>query len=199
MRYLSQTDDEITEMLSVIGKSSLDELFSTIPQSARFEGLLQVPPALDEPALMRHLDELARKSSGGSMLSFLGAGMYSHHIPPAVDQLLLRSEFLTAYTPYQPEVAQGTLQAIWEFQTMVSELYGLPLANASLYDGGSATAEGVLMARRLTKKSGVIMSECVHPHYRETTVAYLEGSAAGAIRRVPVDKSGGARVSALIE
>lgn len=198
MRYLSQTDDEITEMLSVIGKSSLDELFSTIPQSARFEGLLQVPPALDEPALMRHLDELARKSSGASMLSFLGAGMYSHHIPPAVDQLLLRSEFLTAYTPYQPEVAQGTLQAIWEFQTIVSELFGLPLANASMYDGASATAEAAQMARRLTGRDKLIASCCVHPDYREVTRTYLSGRGEEAsLHSVAVSAQGAADIAAL--
>src|SRR5688572_31307983 len=124
---------------------------------------------MGENQLMRHLREIGRSNRGASMLSFLGAGMYAHHIPPAVDQLLLRSEFYTAYTPYQPEVAQGTLQAIWEFQTTVSELYGLPLANASLYDGGSATAEAALMACRLTKRSKVLASQCVHPDYRQTT------------------------------
>lgn len=175
MRYLPHTDAEIAEMLSVIGKSSIDELFETIPPEARLTRSLAVPPALDEPALMVHLKELAEKNSGTRMLSFLGAGMYDHHVPPAVDQLLLRSEFYTSYTPYQPEVSQGTLQAIFEFQTIVSELYGLPLANASLYDGASATAEAALMACRLTKRGRIVVSGCVHPDYRATTRTYLSG------------------------
>jgi glycine dehydrogenase subunit 1 len=178
MRYLPHTQAEIEAMLEVISKPTLDALFETIPESARFEGQLDVPPALDEPRLMRHMTELAQKNTAASMLSFLGAGMYDHHVPPAVDQLLLRSEFYTAYTPYQPEVAQGTLQAIWEFQTIVSELYGLPLANASMYDGASAAAEAAQMARRLTKRDRVLVSGCVHPDYRDTVKTYLSGSEA---------------------
>jgi glycine dehydrogenase subunit 1 len=175
MRYVPHTEAEVADMLQVIGRSSVDELFATIPPEARFERRLALEPALAEPELMAHLDELSRKSGGSALLSFLGAGMYQHHVPPAVDQLLLRSEFYTAYTPYQPEVAQGTLQAIWEFQTIVSELYGLPLANASLYDGASATAEAALMACRLTKRGKVLVSGCVHPDYRRTTVTYMAG------------------------
>jgi glycine dehydrogenase subunit 1 len=126
---------------------------------------------------MRQLQELAGNNTGAGMTSFLGAGNYAHHIPPAVDQLLLRSEFYTAYTPYQPEVAQGTLQAIWEFQTIVSELFGLGLSNASMYDGASAAAEGVQMARRLTRRSKVVVSKCVHPQYREVvrTMLWAQG------------------------
>src|SRR5450755_4091407 len=163
MRYLPHTPEDIQAMLDAIGKASLDELFQSIPEAARFSGALALEPSLGEAALMRHLRDLSRKNTGVDLVSFLGAGMYTHHIPPAVDQLLLRSEFYTSYTPYQPEVAQGTLQAIWEFQTIVSELYGLPLSNASLYDGASATAEAVLMARRLTKRSRVLVSAGVHP------------------------------------
>lgn len=175
LRYLPHTPEEIEQMLQTIGRSSLDALFETIPESVRLRGGLDVPPALDEAALMAHLRELSRANTGAGMLSFLGAGMYGHHIPPAVDQLLLRSEFYTAYTPYQPEVSQGTLQAIWEFQTIVSEIFGLPLANASLYDGASAAAEAVLMARRLTKKDRVLVSPCVHPDYRGVIRTYLSG------------------------
>jgi glycine dehydrogenase subunit 1 len=197
MRYLPHTPAEIEEMLAVIGKKSIDELFATIPEEARTKGALQVPPALDEPALMRHLAELSAENRGASMLSFLGAGMYAHHVPPAVDQLLLRSELYTAYTPYQPEVAQGTLQAIWEFQTIVSEIYGLPLSNASLYDGASATAEGVLMARRLTRRDGVVLCQSVHPDYRATTETYLSGDASASIVGVPVGADGRADTAAL--
>jgi glycine dehydrogenase subunit 1 len=197
MRYLPHTPDEVEAMLAVIGKASLDELFSTIPPAARFEGALAVPPALDEPALMAELKGMAEKNTGATMLSFLGAGMYSHHIPPAVDQLLLRSEFYTAYTPYQPEVAQGTLQAIWEFQTIVSELFGLPLANASVYDGASAVAEAALMARRLTKRPRVVLCGSLHPDYRDTTRTYLSADA-NTIVAIPVGKDGGLDHDALI-
>ncbi len=162
-------------MLQAIGVGSIPDLFESIPPDARFEGRLDIAGPVDEPGLMRHLQELAARSTGASFLSFLGGGMYAHHVPPAVDQLLLRSEFYTAYTPYQPEVAQGTLQAVWEFQTLVSELFGLPLANASLYDAASGVAEAALMARRLTKRDGVLMSTCVHPHAREVTQTYLSG------------------------
>jgi glycine dehydrogenase subunit 1 len=175
MRYVPHTEAEIAEMLRVVGRDSLDALFTTIPPEARFERSLALEPALAEPDLMTHLTELSQKSSGSELLSFLGAGMYQHHVPPAVDQLLLRSEFYTAYTPYQPEVAQGTLQAIWEFQTIVSEVFGLPLANASLYDGASATAEAALMACRLTKRGKIVLSGCVHPDYRRTTETYMAG------------------------
>jgi glycine dehydrogenase subunit 1 len=197
MRYLPHTPEEIEEMLRVVGRSSLDGLFETVPEVARFQGALAVEPSLDEPRLMAHLRELAEKNTGARYLSFLGAGMYAHHIPPAVDQLLLRSEFYTAYTPYQPEVSQGTLQVIWEFQTIVSELYGLPLSNASVYDGASAAAEGALMACRLTKRPRLLVSGCVHPDYRGTIRTYLSGRDAGAYVEVPVGPDGRADEAAL--
>jgi glycine dehydrogenase subunit 1 len=192
MRYVPHTDAEIAEMLKIVGQSSLDDLFSTIPPEARFERRLSLEPALAEPDLMTHLSDLSKKSSGSGLLSFLGAGMYQHHVPPAVDQLLLRSEFYTAYTPYQPEVAQGTLQAIWEFQTIVSELMGLPLANASLYDGASATAEAALMACRLTKRGKIVLSGCVHPDYRLTTETYMAGREDISCASVGVGEDGAA-------
>jgi len=196
-RYVPHTPDEVTEMLGIVERASLDDLFSTIPPEARFERRLALEPALAEPELMTHMTELAKKSSGSSLLSFLGAGMYQHHVPPAVDQLLLRSEFYTAYTPYQPEVAQGTLQAIWEFQTIVSELYGLPLANASLYDGASATAEAALMACRLTKRGHVLLSGCVHPDYRRTTTTYLAGRSDMSVQQLGIGADGAADPSAI--
>jgi glycine dehydrogenase subunit 1 len=198
MRYLPHTPEDITAMLETIGKSSIDELFRSIPEAARFNGALSLEPALGEAALMRHLRDLARKNDGAELLSFLGAGMYAHHIPPAVDQLLLRSEFYTSYTPYQPEVAQGTLQAIWEFQTIVSELYGLPLSNASLYDGASATAEAALMSCRLTKRGKVVLCHSVHPDYRAVTATYLAGRDDMSCVEVPFAADGAANVSALV-
>lgn len=197
MRYLPHTPAEIDEMLAVIGRPSLDALFETIPPEARFSGSLKLDPALAEPQLMRHLESISSRNPGAGYLSFLGAGMYAHHIPPAVDQLLLRSEFYTAYTPYQPEVAQGTLQAIWEFQTIVSEIYGLPLANASMYDGASAAAEAAQMARRLTKRDVIVVSGCVHPEYQAVTQTYLQGQSDQHFRTVPIGNDGGASLEAV--
>ncbi|MGE0786835.1 MAG: aminomethyl-transferring glycine dehydrogenase subunit GcvPA [Sandaracinaceae bacterium] len=173
MRYLPHTEEEIGEMLARIGVGSLDDLFAPIPASHRLNRPLALEPSLDEASLMRHLSELADKNDAARSLSFLGAGAYDHHIPPAVDQLLLRSEFYTAYTPYQAEVSQGTLQAIYEFQTMVAELFGMQVANASMYDGASATAEAILMARRITKRHGSVISSGVHPEYLATARTYL--------------------------
>ncbi len=197
MRYLPHTPEDITAMLEAIGVPSLDALFTSIPEAARFKGSLALEPALGEGELMRHLKELSRKSTGADLLSFLGAGMYAHHIPPAVDQLLLRSEFYTSYTPYQPEVAQGTLQAIWEYQTIVSELYGLPLSNASLYDGASATAEAALMACRLTKRGKVVLCTSVHPDYRAVSATYLAGRDDMSCTVVPFGDDGAPDFAAL--
>ena len=147
MRYLPHTPGEIDAMLAAIGVPSIDALFEVIPSDVRLARLLAIEPSLDESRLMDHLDALALKNTAARALSFIGGGLYDHHVPPAVDQLLLRSEFYTAYTPYQAEVAQGTLQAIFEFQTIVSELYGMPVANASMYDGASAAAEDLLAAQ----------------------------------------------------
>jgi glycine dehydrogenase subunit 1 len=198
MRYLPHTEAEIAEMLEVVGKASLDELFDPIPAEAQFDGDLLVPPALAEPQLMRHLVDLARRNTGTEMVSFLGAGAYAHHIPPAVDQLLLRSEFYTAYTPYQPEVAQGTLQAIFEFQTIVSELFGLPLSNASMYDGATACAEAVQMARRLSRRDRILLSRCVHPDYRAVIKTYLSGRDDSSLVEFDVAQAGTADTDALV-
>jgi glycine dehydrogenase subunit 1 len=175
MRFLPHTPEEISEMLAKIGVGSVDALFEPIPAQNRLGRPLAIEPALDEPTLMRHLGDLDAKNTAQSALSFLGCGIYAHHVPPTVDQLLMRGEFLTAYTPYQAEVAQGTLQAIFEFQTIVSELFGLPIANASMYDGASAAAEAVLMARRITKRTKVVLSEALHPEYAQTILTYLQG------------------------
>jgi glycine dehydrogenase subunit 1 len=175
MRYLPHTEAEIAEMLSVIGVSSVDELFHAIPEDRRFPRPLALEPALDEAALMAHLTALSDRNEAARALSFLGAGAYDHHVPPAVDQLLNRSEFYTAYTPYQAELSQGTLQAIFEFQTVVCQLLGMDVANASMYDAASASAEAVLMARRITGRAHVVVSEGLHPEYIETIRAYLSG------------------------
>jgi glycine dehydrogenase subunit 1 len=196
MRYLPHTPEEIDSMLKAIGAPSVDALFDPIPEASRLKKPLGIEPSLDESSLMRHLEQLAAKNGGASATSFLGAGIYDHHVPPAVDQLLLRGEFYTAYTPYQPEVAQGTLQAIFEFQTIVCELFGMPVANASMYDGASAAAEAVLMARRLTKRMHVLLSDSVHPEYQDTIKTYVRGLPGGTseIETFPHGKSGGASV-----
>jgi glycine dehydrogenase subunit 1 len=178
-------------MLARIGVASLDALFETIPQNHRLDRALALEPALDEPRLMHHLDRLAAANAGAGMLSFLGGGMYRHHIPPAVDQLLQRSEFYTAYTPYQPELSQGTLQAIFEFQTVVCELFGVEVANASMYDGASAAAEAVLMARRASKRTHTLVSAALHPEYLETIRTYVHGLDTGSsLELVPIGPDG---------
>jgi glycine dehydrogenase subunit 1 len=199
MRYLPHTPDEVEEMLRAIGVPSIDALFEPIPREVRFERALAIEPALDEARLMDHMTSLAAKNGAATALSFLGAGVYDHHVPPVVDQLLQRSEFYTAYTPYQAEVAQGTLQAIFEFQTLCCELFGMPVANASMYDGASAAAEAVLMARRLTKRTHVLVSDGVHPEYQETIRTYVQGlpGGVGEIERVPHATTGKADVDAL--
>lgn len=178
MRYLPHSDADIRDMLGRIGVSAIDDLFATIPPDYVRREPLELEPALDEATLMSHVAALSEQQRR-PRASFMGAGMYDHHIPPAVDQLLLRSEFYTAYTPYQAEVAQGTLQAIFEFQTTVCELFGMEVANASMYDGASAAAEAALMARRITGRKRIVVSAGVHPEYQDTLRTYLTGLAGG--------------------
>jgi glycine dehydrogenase subunit 1 len=161
-------------MLEVLGIASVDEIFEVIPEKVRATGL-DLPPALTEVELMAHLGELAGRNWTG-LVSFLGAGVYRHHVPPVVDQILLRSEFYTAYTPYQPEISQGTLQTIYEYQSLIAELTGLDVVSASHYDGAAATAEAALMTCRATKREHVLVSRGVHPHYRETFETYFAGA-----------------------
>ncbi|MFT3922014.1 MAG: aminomethyl-transferring glycine dehydrogenase subunit GcvPA [Myxococcales bacterium] len=198
MRYLPHTEQEIRGMLERIGIPDVDALFAPIPEAYRLNRPLALEPALDEAQLMGHMEALAGKNDAASKVSFLGAGIYDHHIPPAVDQLLLRSEFYTAYTPYQPEYSQGTLQAIFEFQTLVCQLFGLEVANASMYDGASAAAEAVLMARRGSRRTKVLVSEGLHPEYAETIHTYLAGMGdEQAIVRIPVGSDGRTDVASL--
>ncbi len=173
-RYQPLGPEDRSEMLDVVGVGSLDELFESIPEDLRYGGELPVEPALSEPELIRHLGELAGANGPASgMLSFLGAGCYPHFVPTHVDALVQRQEFMTTYTPYQAEISQGTLTAIFEFQTLVAMLTGMDVCNASMYDGASAVAEAVLMARRLMRRGGrVMVSEGLHPAYREVTETY---------------------------
>src|SRR5687767_7838710 len=160
-------------MLAALGIGSVDELFADIPASVRASGL-DLPPAEDELTLARRLETLAGRNRVG-LASFLGAGTYRHHIPPTVDQILSRGEFYTSYTPYQPEISQGTLQTIYEYQSLIAELTGLDVVSASHYDGGAATAEAALMTVRQTKRDRVLVSRAVHRHFVDTTLTYFEG------------------------
>ncbi len=172
MRYLPHTPEDIWEMLDVVGAKDLDDLFETIPASCRRERPLDLPAPMSEWELSRHIESLAAKS-GGDWQVFLGAGSQAHHIPVLVPYLASRSEFVTSYTPYQPEMSQGTLQAIFEFQTLISRLTGLEVTNASMYDGSTALAEAALMAQRVTKKSTLAVSALIHPHWRQVLETYL--------------------------
>ena len=167
MRYLPLTPDDRTAMLATIGASSIDDLFVDVPEAARLDGPIRDLPAhASELAVERHLSALARKNIvAGDVPFFLGAGAYRHHVPASVDHLIQRGEFLTAYTPYQPEIAQGTLQMLFEFQTQVARLLGTDVANASMYDGSTACWEAITMARRITKRAKAILSSGLHPHY----------------------------------
>lgn len=171
MRYFSRSEKTIEAMLSVIGKGSIDELFSSINPNDRLKRDLALPLGVDELTLKKELKPL---SIPCSFTSFLGAGATEHFVPEWVSEQLRRAEWYTSYTPYQPEVSQGTLQALFEFQTMVASLFGLPIANASMYDGATAMVEAVLMAHRLNKKPHVAIASTVHPEYREVLKTYLQ-------------------------
>ncbi|HYI39031.1 MAG TPA: aminomethyl-transferring glycine dehydrogenase subunit GcvPA [Allosphingosinicella sp.] len=167
MRYLPLADADRQEMLRAVGASSIDDLFVDVPEAARLPDKIEgLPDHLGEMAVERELARLSRKNLvAGEVPFFLGCGAYKHHIPASVDHLIQRGEFLTAYTPYQPEIAQGTLQALFEFQTQVARLYGCDVANASMYDGSTACWEAIGMARRITRRGKAILSSGLHPHY----------------------------------
>jgi glycine dehydrogenase subunit 1 len=176
MRYLPHTEADITEMLSTIGVTELADLFAPIPASLKMTRPLELPEPLPECMLRYHLEEMSGQNSDSTRLpSFAGAGIYNHYVPAAVGQILLRSEFYTAYTPYQPEVAQGTLQSIFEYQTMIARILGMEVSNASLYDGSTAVAEAVLMALRIhrNKRPRVLLAQSLHPEYDAVTRTYL--------------------------
>jgi glycine dehydrogenase subunit 1 len=173
-RYIPHTEQDVRHMLDTIGVADLESLFADIPEKLRLARPLAIDPALSEQEVAAELAALAaRNAHSGAYDWFLGAGSYAHYVPTAVDALVSRAEFTTSYTPYQPEISQGTLQAIFEWQTMICGLTGLEVANASLYDGASATAEAALMALRLTRRRRVVLAAGLHPHYADVLRSYV--------------------------
>jgi glycine dehydrogenase subunit 1 len=175
-RYLPMTEQDQQQMLAAIGVSSVDDLFSDIPQRVRFQGEYNIKKAASEPQLLKELNSMAAKNAHlKDYASFLGAGVYDHYMPVIVDHVISRSEFYTAYTPYQPEISQGELQAIFEFQTMICELTGMDVANSSMYDGGTALAEAAMLSAGQTKKKKVLVSAAVHPESKDVLKTYAKG------------------------
>ncbi|HJU53540.1 MAG TPA: hypothetical protein VJ715_03175, partial [Pyrinomonadaceae bacterium] len=174
MRYIPNSPEERAEMLRGLGLDSAEQLFDSIPAGLLLRRPLETPAAISEMELLAGFEEMAARNRAARRPSFLGAGAYSHYSPTVVDHLIQRSEFFTAYTPYQPEISQGTLQAIFEFQTLVCQLTGMDVANASMYDGSTGLAEAVLMAERVTRRKKVITSSAVHPEYLEVVDTYVQ-------------------------
>src|SRR6188474_2533100 len=175
-RYTSATDGDRAEMLAAIGVSTVEELFAEIPEAVRLARALDLPDGKSETEVFDELAALAaRNVHADAEITFLGAGMYDHYVPALVDAITQRSEFLTPYTPYQPEISQGGLQVMFEFQTAISELTGLPVANASLYEGPSSAAAAAYLAKLETGRSKFVMSRGLHPHARETLSTYSAG------------------------
>ncbi len=193
MRYIPNSPEERQEMLQTVGLGSAEELFDSIPADVILRAPLNVPEALSEVELLARFEEMAARNTAARRPSFLGAGAYSHYAPTVIDSLLQRSEFFTAYTPYQPEISQGTLQAIFEFQTLVCQLTGMDVANASMYDGSTAMAEAVLMAERVTRRSRVLVSAAVHPEYLHVAETYV-AHAGIELRKVDFDAASGRTV-----
>ncbi len=172
-RYIPSTSEQKTDMLSTLGMKEIGELFADIPKSVRLNRPLDIPNGLSELELVAHMQALAERNLGAQNCTcFLGAGAYDHYIPSVIDHMLLRQEFYTAYTPYQPEISQGMLQVIFEFQSMICELTGMDVANASVYDGATALAEAAIMACNATRKSEVIIADTVHPESRAVLKTY---------------------------
>ncbi len=195
MQFVPHTDAEVAEMLAVVGVADIEALFEAIPADLRLRGDLDLPGPMDEAAVARLMAaEAACNATVDRVTSFLGAGAYDHFVPAAVRALVARGEFLTSYTPYQPELSQGTLQAQFEFQTLVARLLGLDAANASMYEGATALTEACLMARRHTRRERVLVSRAVHPQYRAVLRTYL---GAEAIVEVPFGSDGATDFGAL--
>ncbi len=182
MRYIPNTEADRRQMLEAIGVGAIEDLFADVPETLRLTRPLKIPPALAETEVVTRLRALAAANADTERYnSFLGAGCYDHFSPAIINHLVLRGEFLTAYTPYQPEISQGTLQALFEFQTLVCQLTGMDVSNASMYEGASATAEAILMAHRITGRSEVVVARAVHPEYRR--VAHTYGAQVGLVFR----------------
>jgi glycine dehydrogenase subunit 1 len=189
-RYIPHTDSDVREMLQAIGVKRLEDLFQAIPEPYRLKEPLKLPQPFSEPDLLRHLRGLQSSVfSDQPWTLFLGAGAYPHFIPAVVPALVSRSEFYTAYTPYQPEISQGTLQAIFEYQTLMCQLTGMEVSNASMYDGASSLAEAVLMAQRITKRRKILLSQAIHPEYRRVVETYSDPDS--QIVLIPYDKKTG--------
>src|SRR6185295_9463831 len=185
MRYLPLTPEDRSEMLARVGVADIDALFADVPADKRLNALPHLPPTKSEIEVERVLGRMAgRNVAAGSVPFFVGCGAYKHHIPASVDHLIQRSEFLTSYTPYQPEIAQGTLHYLFEFQTQVAMLTGMEVANASMYDGSTAAAEAVLMAHRITRRRKAVLAGNLNPHYR-ATIATLSAMAEDEIVSLP--------------
>lgn len=177
MRYIPNSAEERAKMLAEMGVQSIEDFFTSIPEHLRLDKPLNLPPAYAESELIKFFKKLSSKNSDpNSTISFLGAGAYNHFRPVVIDTLISRSEFYTTYTPYQPEIAQGTLQAIFEFQSMICFLTGMEVANASMYDGSTALAEAVLMSNRINRRKKVVISQAVHPEYRQVLETYLKST-----------------------
>jgi glycine dehydrogenase subunit 1 len=196
-RYTGVTDEDLSAMLGAIGVYSLEDLFADIPESVRLGRDIGLPPGRSEQEVYEHLAALAaRNRSTEEEITFLGAGMYDHYVPALIDTLLSRSEFLTPYTPYQPEISQGGLQVMFEFQTAISELTGLPVSNASVYEGPSAVAAAGYLAKLETKRHRLVASRGLHPHSRAALATHAAGYGMEVVE-APLDDEGRTDVDAL--
>ena len=201
MRYLPLTPEDRADMLNVVGAPNVDAFYEDVPKSARLKDTIAgLPDHQGELAVERHMSRLAAKNRTASDGPFfVGCGAYKHHVPASVDHIIQRSEFLTTYTPYQPEIAQGTLQTLFEFQTQVAMLTGMEVANASMYDGSTACAEGALMACRVTRRKKVVLSGGLHPHYADATRTLCEAAGIEVVQLPPAINGEGALVEAVDE
>jgi len=195
MRYLPHTDLETREMLKVAGVKDIGDLFDSIPEEIRIKGEMKLPKPLSEQELMSHLDELCKKNKTDAV-SFLGAGSYRHFVPSAVKTIVTRSEFITPYTPYQPEISQGTLQTVFEYQSMICALFGMDVSNASHYDGATATVEAAMISLRSTKRPRILVADTLHPEYIETMRTILKPSNAEIVL-ISHDETGAINMSHL--